>query len=77
MRRFGNDRRDQPRRLGQQGSCGGPSGLLLLEAGALTWNPTVTVLRESSSASLLTLRGATSSRTSLTVSPEIGAVGAR
>ncbi len=96
VRPFANDRSDQPTRLIPQGSFGGVSGLLLLETGALSWTPTVTWLRESSAASLLTLQGTLPSRTSLrgnawslsaalsvdvpfgasvTMSPEIGAVG--
>lgn len=96
VRPFGNDRNAQPTRLIPQGTFGGVSGLLVLEAGALTWTPTVTVLRESSSASLLTVQGTSLSRTSLsgsawslatglsvdiplgatlTLSPEVGAVG--
>ncbi len=96
VRPFGNDRNDQPTRLIPQGSFGGVSGLLLLETGALTWTPTVTLLRESSAASVSTLQGTMPSRTSLrgsawslaaglsvdvpfgasvTVSPEMGAVG--
>ncbi len=65
VRPFGNERNDQPTRLIPQGSFSGINGLLLLEAGALTWNPTVTLLSESSSASLLTMQGTLPSRTSL------------
>jgi hypothetical protein len=66
VRPFGNDRNDQPTRLIPQGSFGGVSGLLLLETGALTWTPTVSLLRESSAASVTTVQqGALPSRTSL------------
>lgn len=96
LRPYGNDRNDQPTRLIPQGGFGGASGLLLIEQGPLTWTPTVSILREASSASLTTLQGTLPSRTTLrgsawsvagglsvdvplgasvTLSPEIGAVG--
>lgn len=96
VRPFGNERNDQPTRLIPQGSVGGVSGLLVLETGALTWTPVVSMLRESSAASITTLQGTLASRTSLrasgwslsaglsvdlplggslTVTPELGAVG--
>jgi len=62
---FGNDRNDQPTRLIPQGSFGGISGLLLVETGAITWSPSVTLLRESSSASVSTLVNGFPSRTTL------------
>lgn len=66
VRPFGNDRNDQPTRLIPQGSFGGVSGLLLLESGTLTWTPTVSLLRESSAASVTTVQqGTLPSRTSL------------
>lgn len=66
VRPFGNDRNDQPTRLIPQGTFGGVSGLLLLETGALTWTPTVSLIRESSAATVTTVQqGTLPSRTSL------------
>lgn len=65
VRPFGNDRNDQPTRLIPQGSFGGVSGLLLLESGALTWTPAISVMREASTASLAAQQGGLLSRTAL------------
>lgn len=68
VRPFGNDRNDQPTRLIPQGSFGGVSGLLLLESGALTWTPTVSLMREASTATLAAQQGGILSRTALSSS---------
>lgn len=68
VRPFGNDRNDQPTRLIPQGSFGGISGPLLLETRALTWTPTVTLLRETSTATLAVQQGGILSRTALSSS---------
>ena len=49
-RPFGNARSDQPTRLIPSGDLLSLSGTLLVGTGALLWSPSVTVLRESSSA---------------------------
>lgn len=66
VRPFGNDRNAQPTRLIPQGSLAGASGMLLLEAGALTLAPTVSVMREASAARLATVQGGGRSFTALT-----------
>lgn len=62
---FGNARADQPTRLIPSGDFAGASAALLAQLGALTWSPSVTLLRESSRASVLVQQGAQRARTTL------------
>lgn len=56
-RPFGNDRPDQPTRLIPQGNLMGTSFTVLMQTGDVTWSPSVTLMRESSSASVTVLSG--------------------
>ena len=65
-RPFSNSRTDQPTRLIPSGDLAGLSGVLLFDTRAVTWSPSLTVLRESSRADLVVQSGAISTRTALT-----------
>jgi hypothetical protein len=62
---FNNTRADQPTRLIPTGSFAGASGALLVEGAGLTWTPTMTLLRESSQASISAGAGPQQTKTSL------------
>lgn len=66
VRPFGNDRPDQPTRLIPQGSLMGTTVSLLMETGALMWSPSVSLMRESSSASVIVQSGTQRALTTLT-----------
>lgn len=62
---FNNTRADQPTRLIPSGAFAGASSALLLEGAGLTWMPSLTVLRESSRASVIESVGLQQTKTSL------------
>ncbi len=64
-RPFDNVRSDQPTRLIPSGTFVGLSGSLLTQTNAVTWTPSVQILRESSSADVTVLQGTQRTRTSL------------
>ncbi|MEP6831914.1 MAG: hypothetical protein ABJB74_00915 [Gemmatimonas sp.] len=62
---FNNLRADEPTRLIPNGAFMGASAALLTDALGLTWSPSVSLLRESSSASVVALQGTQRSETML------------
>ena len=67
-RPFSNVRNDQPTRLIPSGTFVGLSGSVVTQTGAVTWSPSVQVLRESSGADVTVLQGTQRTRTSLAAS---------
>ncbi|MES2521455.1 MAG: hypothetical protein V4617_02070 [Gemmatimonadota bacterium] len=65
-RPFSNTRTDQPTRLIPSGDLTGISGVMLFDTGALTWSPSLSLLRESSSATVDVLSGNVRTRSALT-----------